>query len=629
MNTQPLTPQSAGITGPMNINAVITHLIEMTPGQRKQFAQLHMDDPMMLSAAKFVDNQVNKQAQSLAAQATGAAPPPVNQQVVEQMSPQPQVSQKLPEDTGIAQIPAPNMQKVVHAASGGIVAFSGENGSKVKEEPVSMVGQLFNSVGDYIGNQYERNKLALKQLSDYGAAEGKRREAIPYPLEALTPSQKAARTEQMRAASAEKARIANTQLQPAVISEKDYSPESQYTGSNYGNKPPLPATGSGQGARGAPGSPERAIPPSQPSTGGGGPRVDTSPTAPVASTWKETPYVPAQSEGLEKLLKGYQDAQGPAVDPYAAQHEESRKSREQMALDEMAGAKERQAGIETLLSGKEARIAKREERLNQQDDVNLNMSLINAGLSMMQSTGKGLAGIAEGAQKGVGQYTEGLKMNEAARQKIEDARDAYDDLRFNLNNMSSKEIEAAKVAMEQGKIASTNEGITATMYQEGLNRADATALFGARINQMTADKQMAFNANENAQNRAFQSGETRATQQFQATENAKARAAAAAQAGATLALHEKLAAMPGDQQKLFAALGKGDIVAGYNIAMSGKQEGMLDKARLVEAKQFLDQPLNEMKHPVLWKQAQAVISSSFMPSIPAVNVPDANMRSRP
>ena len=100
------------------------------------------------------------------------------------------------------------MQKVVHAASGGIVAFSGENGSKVKEEPVSMVGQLFNSVGDYIGNQYERNKLALKQLSDYGAAEGKRREAIPYPLEALTPSQKAARTEQMRAASAEKARIA-------------------------------------------------------------------------------------------------------------------------------------------------------------------------------------------------------------------------------------------------------------------------------------------------------------------------------------------------------------------------------------------------------------------------------------
>jgi hypothetical protein len=117
MNLQPLTPQSAGITGPMNINAVITHLIEMTPGQRKQFAQIHMDDPMMLSAAKFVDNQVNKQAQSLAAQATGAAPPPVNQQAVAQMTGSP-----MPEDTGIAQIPAKNMPS--EYAGGGIVAFA-------------------------------------------------------------------------------------------------------------------------------------------------------------------------------------------------------------------------------------------------------------------------------------------------------------------------------------------------------------------------------------------------------------------------------------------------------------------------------------------------------------------------
>jgi hypothetical protein len=358
---------------------------------------------------------------------------------------------------------------------------------------------------------------------------------------------------------------------------------------------------------------------------GGGPRVDTSPTAPVASTYKETPYVSPKDEDLAAILKRYQDAQGPATDPYAAQHEESRKSREEMARVQMAGAQERKQGIEALLSKKEERMAGREERLKGQEDINLNMSLINAGLSMMQSTGKGLAGIAEGAQKGVGQYTEGLKMNEAARQKIEDARDAHDDLRFNLNNMSSKEIEAANRAMEEGKIASTNEAITSTMHKEGLNRADATALYGARVNQMIADKQIAYNATEAARNREYQSGENRANQTFTAAESAKARAAAAAQAGASLALHERLANKPGETQKMLTALGGGDINKGYDIYTKGRQEGGMDKVRLTQAEKWLDNNMNnpafnKNADPKLWEQAKAVVSSSFMPILDSSKV---------
>lgn len=589
MNLQPLTPQSAGITGPMNINAVIAHLIEMTPGQRKQFAQLHMDDPMMLSAAKFVDNQISKQAQSLAAQATGTAPPPVNQQAVAQMSGSP-----MPEDTGIAQLPAENMPS--EYADGGIVAFNGKTGSKVEEEPVSMVGQLFNSVGDYIGNQYERNKLALKQLSDYGEQERKRREAIPGLFEALTPSQKAARTEQMRAARAEQERIANTPLQASDTSLRvnDRTPR---TPELY--KPETPVSPAARrddrpNLSSLKGQTEKPLPRAEPTRGSNG-------VAPVSQVLQTDSF--EKAGGLEALLKGYQDAQGPAVDPYAAQHEENRKSREQMALADMAGAKERQAGIETLLSGKEARIAKREERLNQQDDINLNMSLINAGLSMMQSTGKGLAGIAEGAQKGLGQYTEGLKMNEAARQKIEDARDAHDELRFNLNNMSSKEIQAAKRALEEGKIASTNEAITSIMHKEGLNRADATALFAARINQMAADKQIA------------------ATERIHALD----RSAAAENAAASRDFQRELANKPGETQKMLTALGGGDINKGYDIYTKGRQEGGIDKVRLTQAEKWLDNNMNNpafnsRADPELWKQAKAVVSSSFMPILDSSKV---------
>ena len=549
MNLQPLTPQSAGITGPMNINAVIAHLIEMTPGQRKQFAQLHMDDPMMLSAAKFVDNQVTKQAQSLAAQAIGAAPPPVNQQVVEQMSPQqPQATQQLPEDVGIAQLPAPNMQKVVRAAGGGIVAFNGETGSQVKLKNV--LGQEIDPGTGYpVVPPYRRAIEAFKDWQEMTDNFARPTNSGPHPR--------------------------NMPIKDTA-SAKPAAPSAPAT---------LPSTGAGggQGNRGTTStSPERVIQATQPPQGG-------SRTAPVSQApQKESSE---KSVGLEALLKGYQDAQGPAVDPYAAQHEESRKSREQMALDEMAGAKERQAGIEKLLSGKEARIAKREERLNEQDDVNLNMSLINAGLSMMQSTGKGLAGIAEGAQKGLGQYTEGLKMSEAARQKIEDARDAHDELRFNLNNMSSKEIQAAKRSMEEGKIASTNEAITAIMHKEGLNRADATALFAARVNQMAADKQMAHAEKLNALSIA----------------------ASAGNAAASRDLQRELAKMPDANQRFYASLSPtGNVREGYKFAMEARGEGTVDKAALAVAKDIVANAFTkEQKSSPEYIAAQQLIMNSL------------------
>lgn len=123
----------SGVDKPMNADALIAHLVEMTPDQRKQFASMHSDDPMMLSAAKYVDNKFKQDAQNLMARQSGAQPP-VNQQAVAsmagthsqqmpqqgQMQQAPQQAQGLPEESGIGALPAPNMQKM---AGGGIVAF--------------------------------------------------------------------------------------------------------------------------------------------------------------------------------------------------------------------------------------------------------------------------------------------------------------------------------------------------------------------------------------------------------------------------------------------------------------------------------------------------------------------------
>lgn len=497
MNTQPLTPQSAGITGPMNINAVITHLIEMTPGQRKQFAQMHMDDPMMLSAAKFVDNQVNKQAQSLAAQQTGAAPPPVNQQAVAQMA-----GSSMPEDTGIAQLPAENMPS--EYAGGGIVAFA-----------------------------------------DRGLVDT------------------------------------------------------------------YPQVGGGQGRRGEPGGGERAPVTRQAPA----PRAQN---APAAS--REAPYVVPQRPGLESILQGYQAAQGAPEDPFAAQGAEIGQRRDAIANKKIAGATERGKGIESLLKGKEERIAGREARLKEQDTTDLNMSIINAGLAMMQSTGKGLAGIAEGAQKGVGQFAESMKLSELARQKIEDARDAHDDLRFNLKNMSSKEIEAAELALEEGKIITTSETLARLKDNLGIKDARATALFGAYINQMNAERQIEASSYEAERSRTHAASQTD-----------KQIAASAGQAAASRALQEKLAGAPSAQERLYTRLGGGDIREGYKFATEERGAGRADKATLDLAKDIVANAITpSQKSSPEYIAAQRIIQNALGSStFNTLNVPDSSLRSRP
>ena len=207
---------SSGITAPMNINAVIAHLVDMTPPQRKQFAQMHMDDPMMLSAAKFVDNQISKQAAAMSAQMTGAAPPPVNQQVVAQMSPQPpapqaapmpqaapqpqpqaapmpqpmpqpapqpQAAQQLPENTGIAQLPAKNMQGM---ADGGIVGYA-EGGQP--ETYRGMDGKIYTREKqpgflDFLGEKFSAGSVdnQQQQLQAQAAEEMARRQAAGQML---------------------------------------------------------------------------------------------------------------------------------------------------------------------------------------------------------------------------------------------------------------------------------------------------------------------------------------------------------------------------------------------------------------------------------------------------------------
>ena len=103
-----------------NINQITSTLRTMGDAQLKQYASMHKDDPYILPMA-IAESNARKQMRSQA-QAKMAAQPQqkIADQEIAQMSAPTQGGQ-LPEDQGIAQLPAPNIQNM---AGGGIVAFA-------------------------------------------------------------------------------------------------------------------------------------------------------------------------------------------------------------------------------------------------------------------------------------------------------------------------------------------------------------------------------------------------------------------------------------------------------------------------------------------------------------------------
>jgi hypothetical protein len=436
---------SSGITAPMNINAVIAHLVEMTPPQRKQFAQMHMDDPMMLSAAKFVDNQITKQAAAMSAQRMGAAPPPVNQQVVAQMSPQPPVpqaapmpqaapqqqaapqpqgqAQPMPEDTGIAQLPAPNMEGM---AGGGIVGYAEGGG------PVAGV-YVPNSVppGAFImGNMYtdpetgERGYLPGrgpgKGLSGYegmtmGDIATKAKEKLEdFFVSGTYNKQKLA--ERRQAASAAKVpellnKDAPAYTGPSVTARKD--DKVKRNPDNY--------------------KPADAAPAEAPKEKKGIEQLRQETVAPRKEIPPSAAETPSQDLSLDRFMPA--GSKRPSASDVEAINREQQKGAEEALSGFNADLAKRGKAME----GQEARITAREATSKDRLDTNTNMSLINAGLAMMQSSGKGLAGLAEGAQVGTKQYQAGLREFDNAKEKLDTARDLIEQYRRTEDTMNDKD----------------------------------------------------------------------------------------------------------------------------------------------------------------------------------------------
>jgi len=553
--------QSQSVLGKPNFDSIIERLMRLNPAQRQQFAQLHADDPLMLSAAKYADSEIKKIDQAYLAKQSGAAPPKINEQVVQAIGQpvqpppppqgqpagqppppppqgQPQAAQALPENSGIAQLPAPNLAKM---AGGGIVAFA--RGDIVKGAD----GQ------DY----YEGEGGKLLEAGSTEATIDAAKVNVPKAYNALKEGFNQidfAGNEAGIVGSAlagSKAPVAAPSKNPAI---------------------PLPPSGAsaGRGMGGAPAPKvvssdvlaERLAAKQRPAVG------------PTQAT-SQGPQGPQGPQGLAALQASLMPT-GPGVDPYAETHA-AMASREAVQGElEKADALQRQAGLASIIAPREARQKGREDRIQSAEDLSTKMAIINAGLAMMQSTGKGLSGIAEGAAVGAKQYAEGKKASELARQKMEDAKDAFDEFRYNAGNMAQKDVTAAKRAIVAGANAADQIGITAKAADLAQQRASANTLFEASAR-----------ANESALDRSSRERTAAISAQVQ----------------------REIAAMPGAAERMYATFGGGDAKKGFEYFTAATAEGKGNEA-IIQAVMKTPEILSTVS-PELRKAIEAEVMKRF------------------
>jgi hypothetical protein len=512
-----------------SMNKMIADLVHMPPPQLAQYAEQNKDNTMVFLAAKAASDIQKKQQAAGAAQQQQAAAPPVADQVVQQMA------QGLPEESGIGALPAPNMRGY---AGGGIVAFA--------------------DGGEAVDQARARRDAIQQKLYTYGL---RQRQQDPTGFQTAQEELRSAQEEMQAAEKNYASEMSASGINQLISNESPMGVSPNYQSGPHARPmqpqtasaaPGIPYTGTGVPSASAAalrsGASTQA---SQIERSGAARRSDTG--APPAAVSASTQPAQQPGETSDAMWKRISGAMPDARANLPKEIQEAEDIKTAQAGKVLASEKESASGLAALNDKQGARIIDREKRLADKSGNDVNMALIDAGLAMMQSRGQGLAGIAEGAGVGMKRYAEDAKATEAARQKIEEARDAYDNLKFNREDMSRKQILAAEGAIADARVATKTANVAEIARREGVNLKTAGHIYDndAAKQQQTQNQQ--FQAKEAALNR----------------DNAL-RAAGISAGASTAAKIDML-------EKLGAADPKSALFKGYQLTMQEGQEPAMYK----------------------------------------------------
>ena len=426
----------------INVNQITSQLARMPDQALQQYAQMHKADPYVLSLALSESNR-RKQMRQGSQMSVPEQPKVVDQELQGMAAP-------MPEDVGIAQLPAGDM----NFAEGGIVAFS--DGGDV---PRYQSGGMLDAAR-------ARAQAAQQKLYTYGL---RQRQQDPTGFQAAQQELAAAQTALQSAEQKYAAEMSASGANRAAFgASAAFAPEAATA------SPPVDAT-----ARLSAG--DRALrqqPVAVPSpTADKGSRVP-----PSGGPGPAAPSAPAPAAGLAALqnpAQMYQNAleNTPLVDPTAGQ-------RETLGKEMVGGAQqrltERQAEIEKegdLFKGRGERISKREEALGKNREQITGLAFLEAGLAVMSTPGGLATALGKGARVGTERFASGLDKLRAAQERLEDAKDNLETLRLNRSDMNAKDIRAMKSDIDRAKLDAQKLAIEGTALAAGERSKRAGEIF--------------------------------------------------------------------------------------------------------------------------------------------------------
>jgi len=506
--------------------AMTSTMSAMTLKQLQDYAQLHRNDPYVVTMALSIANQKKQAVAAQQGQAGMQPQPKVVDSEIAQMAPR---VAPMPEDVGIGQLPAGDM----NFAGGGIIAFA--DGGDVPR----FNGAQSQFVQDIMGipQQYTEYQQRIRE-EDARRAESDRRmaEAKRQRLEAQQKTSFAnylfGSPEREAEGKTELAQLAATPV--GAPARSGTMPEPGYTrpGMLYDPRLNTPPTQPVDAAPKAD-TTRRAGPPATPLAT---PRAATGPTDIDALQQKYFGQIDQEVGGLRSaragLVAGIKD----------------------LAEQNLAATR---ADIEKrgdVYKGREERLAKQEKGLEGMGDRNMGLALLQAGAAMMSTPGGLGAALGKGVQVGSERYAAGLDKIEAAKSKFAEARDRLDDLRINRDDMNTKDIRTAEKDARESELKGKELLYNGLVSDLGIKQKNVSAIFTAAADDLKTTRQI------------------EAERQNTLTREAGANARNKATAAAALQSPERMAFMAALEKTKTKENPQGDPAAAYQSIIAMKRE---------------------------------------------------------
>jgi len=402
----------------IDVNKITSTLAKLPDAQLQQYAQMHKADPYIMALAMSESNRRKELRAASQAPAQQEQPKVVDQMVAE-MAPQ-----QLPEDQGIGQLNAGNM----NFAGGGIIAFA--DGGDVERYQYGGMPKPTSMMGDIPGFVAGTGNLIPQQ----GAPE-----EVPLFRRMFRDARAAGQNYQIEQAKARIAAGVGTSADEAILA----------AASGTQNAGPSPQDMAQFDAASNLYMTERAAKQAAaaPKASDAAPKADTGRKAPgaglgavaAAAAPKDDPFSMASIRKAQTEAMGDSNYKIGELNNQLVDIKNKAETQVQQRLDDRKKEIEAEGDV---YKDRSDRLVAQAKELAGQKDQNTGLALLNAGLAIMSTPGGLATALGKGAQVGTAQYAAGIKDLRAAQERLDEANDRISELRMNRKDLNSREIRA-------------------------------------------------------------------------------------------------------------------------------------------------------------------------------------------